>query len=322
MSRAKKQSRPKQSAQPKTEEEVQPPSEPTEQPAQQYDTTLKNWIRGEAKAILPLLLTGVELIVPLTIEVIKPTMRVDKVFKVWYEGRETIFHIEFETGSDPYILSRLSAYNAVLHHEYQLPVISMIIYPFRTTMAKSPYVVTSGERKLTKFHFLTLPLFEQEAEYYIREHLTCMYPVVPTMHGVTEQMITEVMAELAALYRDDEVKSSDQFVWMRLLLDRSTTITEEEKRKIRRHLMQYDPLWEENPRIQEDRARSRAEGELLASRRAVITIVKKRFPTLTELAQQKVAEITKPDVLDYLIEEVVTAPDEQIARWLLRPRAA
>jgi hypothetical protein len=90
--------------------------------------------------------------------------------------------------------------------------------------------------------------------------------------------------------------------------------------------MQYDPLWEENPRIQEDRAKSRAEGktegELLASRRAVITIVKKRFPTLEELAQQKVAEITKPDVLDYLIEEVVTAPDEQVARWLLRPRAA
>ena len=36
--------------------------------------------------------------------------------------------------------------------------------------------------------------------------------------------------------------------------------------------MQYDPLWEQNPRIQEDRARSRTEEELQASRRAVITI--------------------------------------------------
>ena len=38
-------------------------------------------------------------------------MRVDRVFKVLYKGIEVIFHIEFETGSDPHILTRARAYN-------------------------------------------------------------------------------------------------------------------------------------------------------------------------------------------------------------------
>ena len=49
--------------------------------------------------------------------------------------------------------------------------------------------------------------------------------------------------------------------------------------------MEYDPLWEENPRIKEDRVRSEAEG----LRSAVVTVVRVRFPELAELAQQKVA---------------------------------
>jgi flagellar biosynthesis/type III secretory pathway protein FliH len=91
----------------------------------------------------------------------------------------------------------------------------------------------------------------------------------------------------------------------------------------------YDPLWEDHPKIKKIRAESeekgrvkgrtegRTEGELRASQRILVNVVKARFPDLVELARQKASQISKTDVLTYLIEQVSTAPDENVARWLL-----
>jgi hypothetical protein len=80
----------------------------------------------------------------------------------------------------------------------------------------------------------------------------------------------------------------------------------------------YDPLWDEHPKVKKIQAESEARG----LRNAIVTIVKTRFPDLTELAQQKAAQIDQPEVLNYLIEQVTAAPDEEVMRWILRPSAA
>ena len=275
-----------------------------------------------AGAILSVLVPGLTLEDTRDIEIIKPTMRVDKVFRVRYRGEECILHVEFESASDPHILSRLLVYNAVLYHDYHLPVISLIIYPFRTTMAKSPLIITQGQEKLITFHFLTLPFFAMDAEQMVRDHVVCMYPMLPTMRGANQQVIEQAMDELAKLYREDEVTLSQQFVWMTLLLDRADTIPPQEKQEIRRRLTMYDPLWEENSRVKQDRAESRAKGIAEGLQEAVVTTVEVRFPPLTELAQQKVAQITKPDALKLLLKGISAAPDEAAARLLLELLAA
>ena len=43
---------------------------------------------------------------------------------------------------------------------------------------------------------------------------------------------------------------------------------------------------------------------------------------LAELAQQKVVQINKPEILNYLIEQITAEPDEAVVRALLRPTAA
>ncbi len=292
-------------------------AEQQEQPGQRYDSTFKDWVNKQPAVILPLLLLGAVYLTHLDVERIKPVMRVDRVFKVLYKGIEVIFHIEFETGSDPHILTRVRAYNALLHHEFQLPVISMIVYPFKTTLPKSPYRVLIGEEEWNKMKFLVMPLFEHNAIEYVEKHLISFYPVLPAMRGVNEELVERVMKELAEFYGEDTGSLSERFVAMRLILDRTTTISEKEKQKIRRRLMEYDPLWEENPRIREDRVRSKAEG----LRSAVVTVVKVRFPELAELAQQKVAQINQPETLNLLLEQIAAAPDEQFVRQLLHPIA-
>src|SRR5205823_3336233 len=137
------------------------------------------------------------------------------------------------------------------------------------------------------------------------------------MQGTNHVMMRQVMDELAVLYRNDEVSLAQQFVWMNLLLERTTTIAPAEKVAIRRELSMYERLLKENPAIQQLLAESKAEGEIEASRRMLINIVKARFPALAELAEQKVTKINKPDALNMLAQQIFVAPDEHMVRWLL-----
>ena len=90
----------------------------------------------------------------------------------------------------------------------------------------------------------------------------------------------------------------------------------------KRKRQMYDPLWENHPKVKKIRAESKAEGEIEALRSVVVTIVRTRFPALAELAQQKSAQINKPEILNYLIEQITAEPDEAVVRALLRPTAA
>src|SRR5258708_3314322 len=248
-------------------------------------------------------------------------MRADKVFKVIYNGEDAILEIEFESGTDSDLPSRLLIYNAVLYQEHKLPVITIVVYPFRVTIAKSPLEVRLGVRNILTFHFQVLPLFQLDAEQFVRKHIVCMYPLLPTMQSVNHEMIKQVMDELIALYREDEVTLADQLVWMSLLLERTDTIPPQEKSEIERQLHMYDQLWEESPRIKQERAKSRTEGELQAEQTMFVNIVSARYPGLTELAKQQAAQIDNPAALDILAQKVVIAPDENIARLLVSPTA-
>jgi hypothetical protein len=293
----------------------QPPQQEQQQP---FDATFKAWIKEQAPEILPLLLPGATYVEEIDVEVIKPTMRVDRVFRIIYQGKQYILHIEFESGPDNDMPARLLVYNALLYYQYKLSVISIIIYPFRTKMAESPLRVTREEQELLTFHFLTLPLFELEAARYVREHALCMYPLLPTMQGADHRLIKQAMDELAAHYQNDEAMLAQQFVWMELLLERTDTISLEEKGEIWRELKMYDKLWEESPRVQ----RTRTESKIEEAQRMLILFVKLRFPDLAELAEQELPRINNLDKLDLLTEKIYTAPDEATVRWLLTPAAA
>ena len=266
-------------------------------------------------------------------------MRSDRVFQVHYRGKEYILHIEFEAGSDDELPSRLLVYNAVLYHDHHLPVITLVIYPFEVKMAVSPLIIPNSEHDIIAFHFHILPLFTLEAQAYVEQHNTCMYPLIPTMRGVHADMISQVLSELSELYHDDEATLSQQFVWIQLLLERTHTIEPLEKSKIQERLNMFDQLWEESPRVQKMReqmrkqyyeegiAQARAEGIAQARReaevevetlqRTLIEIVRVKFPALTELAQKQVKQFDNPGALNLLLKKVLTAPDSKTAQWLL-----
>jgi flagellar biosynthesis/type III secretory pathway protein FliH len=205
----------------------------------------------------------------------------------------------------------------------------------RLHQAESPLVVNDGKQDLITFRFLTLALFKQQAEHYVQEHLVSMYPLLPTMQGADHAIMKRAMDEMADIYRDDEATLAEQFVWMEILLERTTTISQQEKQKIQEQLKMYNSLWEDHPKVKQIRAESRAkgraegeakglaegeaEGEIRALQSAVVTIVKARFPALAELAQQKVAQVNNAEVLRFLLAQISPEFDEAVVRALLRP---
>jgi hypothetical protein len=204
--------------------------------------------------------------------------------------------------------------------------------PLLLSTYKLPWLNNPGSREsvqsnitadfLLFLHFEKMPLFLEEAEHYVHEHITCMYPLLPTMQGTNRVMMKQIMDELAALYRDDEVTLAQQFVWMELLLERTETISPAEKEEIQKELKMYDPLWEEHPKVKKIRVESRTEGEVQALRSAIVTVVKVRYPELGEMAQQKVKEINTPEVLRFLLAQISAEPEEVGVRSMLRPTAA
>jgi len=308
---------------------------PRKKKPQKYDTSFKGWVEQQAQDIVPVLLPGAVYEKTLTVEVIRSIMRADKVFKILYCGEEHILHLEFETGSDSKLCSRLLVYNSVLYQDHQLPVITIVIYPFNVEPAESPLRIISDKKEILTFHFKTLSLGTLDAEQFVQEHRACMYPVLPTMQGVHADLMEQVMQELTELYRDDEATLSQVYTWMMLLLERTSTVDPLEKGKIEERLKMFDQLWDESPRVQkmkerwyeqvQNKVKQEVEQEIKEKksietetlRRTLLSIIHARFPNLSEFAQQQVKQFDKPDALDLLIQKIATAPDANMARWLL-----
>jgi hypothetical protein len=300
-----------------------PQKTPLDELPQVFDSSLKNWITQQAAAILPLLLPGTVYERALDVDIILPTMRVDKVFRVSYDGQEHIVHLEFEAGYDKHLKSRLLIYNAILYRNHRLPVITIVVYPFTTTVAKSPLCIMSHDRPILTFVFQTIALFELNAEEVVAQQSTALYPLLPTMEKVSADLVEQAMRELVEIYHDDQGTLAERFIWTELFLERTTTITLEKKEQIKERLDMFGEVFKDSPMIRKLREEylleGRQEGRLEALQDMLVSTVQTRYPDLTELAQQRASQFDKTDELQGIILQVVKASSARAVRKLLKP---
>ncbi len=106
----------------------------------------------------------------------------------------------------------------------------------------------------------------------------------------------------------------------RTILRRSKTISLRDKQEVEAHLQYYDSLLDQDPYLQQQKALERILGRtegIQAFQDAIVEIVKNRFPTLVELAQQRVVQIKQLEDLKQLVVQLSTAADQVAARRLL-----
>ncbi|MBV8822244.1 MAG: hypothetical protein JO123_05585, partial [Ktedonobacteraceae bacterium] len=95
-----------------------------------YDISMKSLLKEDAAEIIPQLLPGATLLEALDIEVVRTPMRTDRVYRIHYRGRPHILEVEFQASADERMALRLLVYHVDLLYDYNLPVISLVVYLF------------------------------------------------------------------------------------------------------------------------------------------------------------------------------------------------
>lgn len=123
-------------------------------------------------------------------------------------------------------------------------------------------------------------------------------------------------------YQDNETKLGFRLLWFKIFLERTTTVSPEEKRKVEERLDTLDQLLEQSSFVLKQRERGKEEGGLHMAQQILIDIVRMRYPALAELAQNRAERTIQPDVLREVISLIVAAPDEATARFILSTPSA
>ena len=155
-----------------------------------------------------------------------------------------------------------------------------------------------------------------------------MYSLLSTMRNVSVPMLIQAIDELKEHYEGQ--KLSRRLLWFRTLLGRTKRLPPEDKQIVEREISMFDELLDDDPYLKErDQRVAERVTERVAAQTAVQTlqkvtvdVVRRRFPDLVTLAEKRVTQISSPDVLEELVGMLSTAPDENMARFLLNPTAA
>ncbi len=261
---------------------------------------------------------GSEFVNDHNIEIDRTTLKADLVYNIRYKGLPHILNMELQTGSDKDMPVRMLKYHVGLYAKHDRPVISMIIYPFETTIPESPFHETDGEEDLLIFYFRVLPLWRLDAWQFVRDRVICMYMLLPAMQGANAPMLVQAIQDMKDRYKEPQL--AHHLTRFRTILRRSSTLSEQDKQEVEAQLHTYDSLLDQDPYIQEqkvlERTLGRTEG-IQAFQDAIVEIVKNRFPALTELAQKRVMQIQKIDDLKHLNIQLSIAANQTAAERLL-----
>ena len=287
------------------------------QQQQPYDSSIKAILNEDAPAILPLLLPGVEVLEVLDVEILRSPMRADRVYRVLYRDRPHTFHLEFQASRDDKMAFRMAVYHTQLLEKYELPVISMLVYLFKTTIVTSPLQEFSGTEELLRFNFRVLPLWNIDGRQYVEQHRVSMYTLLPMMQNINDTMLLQAIDELIEYSKGDESKLERRLLWLSTFLRRAEVMPPLEKQRVLERLKMFDELLEQDEFVQKQRERALQEGQIKAYQKTLVTIVKNRFPSLEDLARQRAAQTMQVGALEEVINLVSAINDENTVRIIL-----
>ena len=299
-------------------------------PTQEYDQTLKALFGEEVAEILPLLLPEAEYLGEQNIEIDRSILKADLVYQARYRGSAHIVNMELQTSRDGTREQRLLMYHAGLHFKHALPILSVILYPFETSIPAPPYREQGGDGTLLTFEYKVLALWKLNASDFVQQHAVCLYTLLPAMQQATAPLLKQALQEMKQHYTRRQL--GHHLIRFRRILQRSATMTEHDKREVEEELQMefaYDWFLDENPEVLErvDKGRIEGEklglqkGEKLGLQRLAMTMIRKRFPLLGDQAQGRIEQIEHIDTLEQLILQLTSATTEAEVRQLLSLQA-
>jgi len=281
-----------------------------------WDDTMKRLIRLNPQDFVSWLLYGAQYKGSVSIELKNWTRETDFLLGVVLEEQEILLHLEFQSADDENMGQRLLEYNVLATREHKRPVLSCVIYLRKdSNIAESPLIwrLPNGQEVL-RFHFLVIKLWEIPSEEMLRTDLVGLLPLLPlTKDGARRVVVDEMVTRLIAAEQYNLLPEAKMFAGL-VLKD------EADREWLKRRFVVYKDILEDSWVYQEIKQEAFEKGiekerqqELQRQRRALLTIVERRFPEMVDLIKKQSDAMEDPEVLQNLIVKMSLAYDVQEA---------
>jgi hypothetical protein len=217
---------------------------------QLYDRALKALMEDHAAEMLPELLPGAELVSIENTELNRPNLRADLVYFIRYQGEPRILNLELQTGRDNTMNYRMLQYYVELLGRYEMPIISMVMYPFQTSVQEPLLQQESGTGTSLSFQYEILRLWLEDAEQCLRRGVVSMYTLLPAMKGVTVAMLFQAITEIEGRYPQPHL--TRHLLRFQTILRRSKTLSQQDKQKVEARMKSYDSLLDGDVELQKE----------------------------------------------------------------------
>ena len=165
-----------------------------------------------------------------------------------------------------------------------------------------------------------------------------MYAWLPAMENANGRLLLQAIDEMVEYYQGNEAKFGEHLLWFGLFFRRADLLPLQEKLLVEERLNTFQQLIEEDELVRKQREMGEqigfakgkqeglaegkqeglAEGETKALQDTLLMIIEMRFPSLLAWAQQQVVSIQELDALRFASRQMLVAPDEATARFILR----
>ncbi len=238
--------------------------------------SLLEWLLGDIKDVAPL---------PTDLATERQLLP-DTLYRATFEGVPCIVNVEVQSEPDEEMPRRLYLYAARASHQYNLPVISIVIWVFnRGPVSSSPYQMRVGSRLSGEWHFDSFKLYEQSPQTLLTAGLPGILPLVPLTRGATEADAEAAMQQLK------QETSSEEAMSLGALLAILLAHAREDKPMARQLFERFfmadvDTFIETNPILhdvwEKMIARGEAQGEVKGMRALLRQVIEGRFGSLSQ----------------------------------------
>lgn len=289
-----------------------------------WDLFVKDLVRERPQDFATLILPGSKFIGRRESQYQMREIRMDRLIEVEFEGVRLLINFEIQATRDGKMGIRLLRYSLEAMDEYELPVLSCVIYLRKIGKLDEPplHVEVLKGKRILWFDYISIELAKKTLEELQQLNLMGLLPLfILSKGGKTHEVLDEVVTRLETAHENDLLaitrllaervfKTNDDQAWLRrrfaMLRDIEDTPTY--KRLVKEGLEQG---------LKQGREEGREEGELLGVRKSIEAIVQTRFPTILLLARVKIEQIADLDKLQEILVQMSVAADAMTATQYL-----
>jgi predicted transposase YdaD len=298
-----------------------------------YDDSFKALVRDDPLAFVRLVFPKAQLVRQLREKLKDWKLEVDALLEIILEtGLSILLHIEFQTYNDSDMAKRLLRYHVLIEGEYNMPVYSCVIHILHDgQIPVSPLrlSIETGEQTIPtiQFYYQVIELGQVSAEEILRTGQAGLLPLLPFTKGGASRPVVETMFEelteagKANLFPVAQTLAS-------LAFSHEKDAEQNQEWLIRRFKQMFNvvkdtPVYKEMTRdaheegLKEGLEKGREEGLKEGLEKALLGIVRARFPRLEKMARVQSALTDNLDELNDLIVKVSMARDAKEAKRFL-----